>query len=176
MVLITATNDVAFIGACGASGLACEWLFGWAGGGLVTSHEIWGVDTALLGVLDWYPGQAGGEACALEICDLVLITATDDVAFLGAGRTASLTCEGLSGWARCVLVMSHGIWGIDAALFRVLDWYPSEAGGEARAFEICNLVLVTATDNVAFFGAGGASGFTSEGLSRITRWFLIGAG
>ena len=75
------------------------------------------------------------------------------------------------------MVTSHEIWGVDTALFGVLDWHPGEAAaGESCAFEICNLVLVTATDNVAFFGAGGASGLTSEGFSRITRWFLIGGG
>ena len=57
---------------------------------------------------------------------------------------------------------------LDAALFGVLDWHPGQAGGEACALDICNLVLITATDDVAFFGTGGASGFTSEGLSRIT--------
>jgi len=89
--------------------LTSEGQSGWAGGGLSTSHEGWAVDTTLAGVLDGHPDGAGGEACTFEVGDEVLIIATDGVAYPGAGGAASLTSEGLSGWADGGLTAGAGI-------------------------------------------------------------------
>ena len=98
-VLIIATDGVAFSLAGGAASLTSEGQSGWAGGGLSTSHEGWAVDATLAGVVDGHPDRAGGEVCALEVGDDVLVEATDGVAYSSAGGAASLTSEGLSGWA-----------------------------------------------------------------------------
>jgi len=111
--------------------LASEGLSGWTRRRVLVvlvARVVWGVDAALAGVLDGDPDKAGGEACAFEVSDDILITATDDVAFLGAGGAASLTCEGLSGWARrrvLVVLVARVVWGVDAALAGVLDRHPN---------------------------------------------------
>ena len=174
-ILITAAYDISFLGAGGAASLACEGLSGWARRRVLVvlvARVVWGVDAALAGVLDWHPDQAAGEACALEVGHNILVTTTHDISFLGAGRAASLACEGLSGWARSVLVVlvtGHEVWVVDTALAGVLDGDPDKAGGEACAFEVSDDILITATDDVAFLGAGGAASLTCEGLSGWAR-------